>query len=483
MQSTQLRMRQHAGFRARPAVRAVCSQGRRALRVAAFKDGYKVLVVGGGSGGITTAAHYARKMPGQVAVIEPSKYHYYQPLWTLVGGGFKEAHDSRRPTADVMPKGADWLPTHVTEFRPEESLVITSEGQIVKYDYLVVATGMQPKWDRVKGLSAALGDGRVVSNMSYATAPLTYAAASSLERGHALFTMPKGVVKCPGAGHKVCYISEDNFRRRGLREGPEPSVRVTLAMAGDKIFGIPRYAATIQGLVDERNIGVKLGTNLVEVRGGTQEAVFERLGPNGQVLGEEVMHYDMLHVTPPQGPLDVVAKSALATPDGWVDTNSETLQHMRYPNVFGIGDCANVPTSKTAAAAAAQFLVLRDNLDALMAGQAADEVKYDGYTSCPLITKKNACMMMEFGYGGKILETFTPLGLVDQSKEDYLMWLVKKDVLPWAYWNVMTKGFVPWCEFKNMLKRLPASAPAPEQPALQPAPQSPTPEPGFRASR
>lgn len=436
-----------AGF-SRPACRS-----RRIVPCAfAAKDGYKVVIVGGGSAGATVAAHYARKLPvGSVAVIEPSKQHFYQPLWTLVGGGFKNVEESVRPMGDVLPPGVDWLPTAVAGFDPSNDRLSTTDGKKVSYDYLVVATGIQAKWGKVKGLTEALGDGRVVSNMSFKTAPMTHEAVQALHSGHALFTMPKGVVKCPGAGHKVCYIAEDQLRRAGKR----PAVGVTLALAGDKVFGIPRYAATIQELVKERDIAVKLNTNLIEVRGRRQEAVFEILGQMGQVIGEEVARYDMLHVTPPQGPLDVVAQSQLANEEGWVAINQETLQHPRYPNVFGIGDCAAVPTSKTAAAAAAQFLVLRDNLDALLDGRSAQpQAKYDGYSCCPLVTKEGACMMMEFGYGGKIMETFTPLGLVDQSKEDFGMWLVKKEALPWAYWNVMTKGYVPWGEYKNFLARM-----------------------------
>jgi len=250
---------------------------------------------------------------------QPSKQHFYQPLWTLVGGGFKNVEESVRPMGDVLPPGVDWLPTAVAAFDPSNDRLSTTDGKKVSYDYLVVATGIQAKWGKVKGLTEALGDGRVVSNMSFKTAPMTHKAVQALQSGHALFTMPKGVVKCPGAGHKVCYIAEEQFRRAGKR----PAVGVTLALAGDKIFGIPRYAATIQELVKERDIAVKLNTNLIEVRGRRQEAVFEILGLMGQVIGEEVTRYDMLHVTPPQGPLDVVAQSQLANEEGWVAINQE----------------------------------------------------------------------------------------------------------------------------------------------------------------
>jgi sulfide:quinone oxidoreductase len=220
---------------------------------------------------------------------------------------------------EVLPSGVDWLATGVAGFDPASNSLSTADGRTIKYDYLVVATGMQPKWGKVKGLPDALGDGRVVSNMSFKTAPLTFKAVQALRSGHALFTMPKGVVKCPGAGHKVCYISEDHFRRAGRRG----AIDVTLAMAGDKVFGVPRYAATIEKLVAARGINVQLSRNLVEVRGAAQEAVFEVLGPNGQAVGEEVAKYDLLHVTPPQGPLEVVAESQLANEEGWVAVNQE----------------------------------------------------------------------------------------------------------------------------------------------------------------
>ena len=285
--------------------------------------------------------------------------------------------------------------------------------------------------------------------MSFETAPMTFQALQNLKSGRAVFTMPTGNIKCPGAGQKACYLSEDYLRREGRR----PAVDVTFCVPGEKILAIPRYMPTIESLVQDRGINVKLGNHLVEVRGKQQEAVFEKMSER-QPTGEyEVMKYDLLHVTPPQGPVEEVASSSLSNADGYVSVDKETLQHTRYPNVFGIGDCISAPTSRTAAAAAAQFLVLRENLDALMAGRTPNQAKYDGYSSCPLVTREGAVVMMEFGYDGSILETFTPFG-IDQSKEQYPMWLVKTEALPWAYWNLMVKGYVPWVDYRNMLARV-----------------------------
>ncbi|WIA22774.1 hypothetical protein OEZ85_001172 [Tetradesmus obliquus] len=407
---------------------------------AASKDGYKVLVLGGGSGGSAVAAHYCRKLgKDQVAVIDPSEQHYYQPMFTLVGGGLRSLQDATQPEGQVLPQGVAWLRSAAAEIDADSSTVTTADGRRLRYEYLVVATGCQPKWDSVRGLPEALGDGRVVSNYSPKYAPLTFEALKDLKQGHAIFTMPKGTVKCPGAGHKVCWLSEDYLRRHGRR----PAVKVTYVTPSARVLGLQRYLPTIERITQERDIAVVPSTHLVEVCGRQQEAVFDCLDASGTPTGQQrVMHYDLLHVTPPHVPAPAVANSSLADAGGWLAVDKETLQHLRYPNVFGIGDCCSLPTGKTAAAAAAQFLVLRDNLDALMAGslQQDSAAKYDGYTSCPVVTRQGRVMLMEYGYDGVIMEMFSKLG-IDQSQEQYLMWLVKTLVLPAAYWALMTKGY------------------------------------------
>ena len=80
------------------------------------------------------------------------QYHYYQPMWTLVGCGIKTLEDSRRKMADFMPPQADWLQTSVTGFRPNENIVETADGSTVKYDYLIVAVGLQIDYGKVKNV-------------------------------------------------------------------------------------------------------------------------------------------------------------------------------------------------------------------------------------------------------------------------------------------------------------------------------------------
>jgi sulfide:quinone oxidoreductase len=145
--------------------------------------------------------------------------------------------------------------------------------------------------------------------------------------------------------------------------------------------------------------------------------------------------YEMIHVTPPMSAPDFVRQSPLANEAGWVDVDKPTLQHHRYPNVFSLGDASSLPTGRTGAAIRKQAPVLVKNLKAALAGQPLT-ARYDGYTSCPIVTRYGRIILAEFDYDQKPKETFP----FDQSQERWSMWLLKKYALPLIYWYGMLKG-------------------------------------------
>ncbi|XP_038076778.1 sulfide:quinone oxidoreductase, mitochondrial-like [Patiria miniata] len=392
---------------------------------------YKFVVVGGGSGGLAMASSLSRKHgKGQVAVIEPSEEHFYQPMWTLVGGGIKKKEQSRGLTKDVMPKACDWIKEKAVEFDPENNSVKTSGGKVVQYDYLVVAMGLQLNFDKLKGLPEALeNDPMVCCNYSYNTVDKTFKALQNFKSGNAIFTIPNTPVKCAGAPQKIMYLTEEYFRQNNKRD----KATVMYCSPLPSIFSAPKYAAVMMEICKKRGIQVNLRHNLVEIKPQSKEAVFAKLDtePNETIT----LPYEMLHVPPPMGPPDILKASPLAGPAGFLSVNKETGQHTKYPNVFGIGDCTDFPTSKTAAAAAAQSGVLKKTINAVVNGL-TPVAKYDGYTSCPLITGRRSCVLAEFDYNLEPLETFP----FDQSKERRSMYHMKADFMPTMYWHAFVKG-------------------------------------------
>jgi len=390
---------------------------------------HDVLIIGGGSGGLTVGAQLrARPDAPAVTIIEPSAKHYYQPLWTLVGGGIFPREDSERNEADFIPPGATWIQDAIATIDPLAHAVTTVTGRELQYEQLVVAAGLQLDWTAIPGLAESVGKPGtgVVSNYSYDTVESTWEAIRTFRGGTAIFTEPKTAVKCGGAPQKIMYLAEESFRRQGVRE----KSRVLFMNAKASNFTAPAYGATLRRLCDERGIEILLEHELIDIHPGTHDAVF-RLADGSTI----VEHYDMMHVTPPQSAPDFLKHSPLANPDGWVSVDRSTLQHTIFQDVFALGDCSNLPTSKTGAAVRGQAPVLVQNLMALRHHEALAGV-YDGYTACPVVTGYGKLVMAEFDYTKTPKESFP----FDQNQERYSMFAFKAYALPRLYWHGMLRG-------------------------------------------
>jgi sulfide:quinone oxidoreductase len=389
---------------------------------------HQVVIVGGGAAGISVAARLQRRRPDlDIAVIEPSERHYYQPLWTLVGAGVLPKERTLRSEESLVPNGVSWIREPVVQFEPERNRVSTRSGGHVVYDFMVVAPGIQIDWGSVDGLPAALGHDGVCSNWSYDIVDRTWDFIREFQGGTAVFTLPATPAKCPGAAQKIMYLADDHFRRTGARARS----RVIFASAAGGIFGVEKYARTLRRVLQRKGVETLFRHNLLEVRPASREAVFEQLDTGERVT----ISYDLLHVVPPQSAPDVVKRSPLADAGGWVDVDRRSLRHRRWANVFGLGDASNLPTAKTAAAVRHQARIVVDNLVAALSGREPVAV-YDGYTACPVVTGYGRLVMAEFDYDCQPRESFP----FDQSKERYSMYLLKRHGLPLLYWHGMLRG-------------------------------------------
>ncbi|WP_454690799.1 FAD-dependent oxidoreductase [Achromobacter aloeverae] len=396
--------------------------------------GCDVLVVGGGAAGIAVTASLLRRRPGlRIVVAEPAEMHYYQPGWTLVGAGVFSMASTGRPMAAVMPRAVQWLRSAAVHFAPERSEVLLENGQLIHYQCLVVATGLALDWDAIPGLRDALGTQGVTSNYAPGMASYTWNLVQSLRGGTAIFTQPPLPIKCAGAPQKAMYLSASHWSRQG-RLG---DIRIEFHNAGGALFGVKDYVPALMEYIRKYAVQLRLGSRLVAVDAANRTARFEAVGADGQV-SEELRSFDMLHACPPQRPVEVVARSPLAAPDGWLEVDPATLQHRRYINIFAAGDIGNMSNAKTAAAARKQAPVVAANVAAVLGGMPL-VAAYDGYGSCPLTVEKGKIVLAEFGYGGALKPTF-PTWLLDGTRPSRLAWLLKEKLLPAVYWNLMLRG-------------------------------------------
>jgi sulfide:quinone oxidoreductase len=311
--------------------------------------------------------------------------------------------------------------------------VVLEDGTAVRYRVLVAAPGLKLDWDAIPGLSEALGKNGVTSNYRYETAPYTRDTVRELKRGRALFTQPPMPIKCAGAPQKAMYLSCDLWRRKEILN----DIEVEFHNAGTALFGVAAYVPALMAYVERYKIDLRFESRLVAVDGRARVATFQSKRPDGTSERIE-REFDVLHAVPPQVAPDFVAKSPIAGETGYIAVDAATLRHVRYPNVFGLGDACSTSNAKTMAAARKQAPIVAVNVLATLEGH-EPIAHYDGYGSCPLTVERGKIVLAEFGYGGKLLPTF-PTWLLDGTQPTRAAWLLKNRLLPSVYWQGMLKG-------------------------------------------
>ncbi|MFY9160208.1 NAD(P)/FAD-dependent oxidoreductase [Aquirufa ecclesiirivi] len=391
---------------------------------------HQIIIIGGGNAGISVASQLLRQDSSlDIGLIDAADKHYYQPAWTLVGGGVFDIQKTVRDEASVMPNKVSWIKAMVTEIQAEKNKLTLSNGESIYYDYLVVSPGIQLNWSAIKGLQESLGKNGVCSNYSFETAPYTWECVQSLPQGgKAIFTNPPTPVKCGGAPQKAMYLSADYFKKH------HKAANVQFWSGGTRVFGVEKYEKTLKKVIHRYGIQTQFFVQLVEIDGPAKKAKFVGIGEANKDQ-EYWVDYDMIHVTPPQTAPDFIQKSSLANATGWVEVDKHSLQHVRFPNVFSCGDVAGLPVSRTGAAIRKQAPVLVANLLSLLKGEAM-QASYNGYSSCPIVTGYGKLILAEFDYNNVPTETFP----FDQSQERWSMYQLKTKILPWLYWNEILPG-------------------------------------------
>lgn len=388
----------------------------------------QILIIGGGTAGLAVASRLVKSLPGaDIILVDPAHKHYYQPAWVFAGAGIMAKETSVRDLEPLVPDKVHFIQETAEAVLPGDNCVITGNGKRISYDYLVLAPGILADWTGIKGLRESIGRGGVVSVYSFEHLDETWRCIRDFQGGNAIFTLPGSPVKCPSAPQKVMYLAEEYFVRKGVREGSD----LVFYSGKEDICEVKKYIAALNKVIERKKIKVFYRHRLLEIHPSSKEATFECLDTGRS----ETVPYSMLHVTPPFRLPAFVKDSGLAKPNGFIDVDHYTLQHRVYSNVFALGDAADLPTSKTGAAARKQAQVVAENLLRLVKDRSV-RTRYNGYTSCPIITGYGKVVLMEFDYQKNPCETF-PL---NQARERYSMYFLDKNVLPHLYWNYFLSG-------------------------------------------
>jgi len=413
---------------------------------------FNIVVIGAGTGGIMAAAQIKNQRKDlSIAIVDPADTHYYQAAWTLVGAGTYDYEKTGRPMSSVIPSGCEWVKDFVTTIDADNNKVATKSSGELSYDYLVAAPGIQIDKDGIPGLKEGLEKGIVCSN--YTDPKKVWENIQNFKGGNAIFTQPTTPIKCGGAPQKIMYLADDYWEKTGVKS----KTKVVFPTPGSVIFGVPEFAKTLNQVIHRKGIHFKPFYAITKIDVEKKEVHFTNAKPGendctineGEGLGERldgnstfVLPFDFLHMAPPQSAPDFIKNSPLSngSAGGWIDVDINTLQHKKYPNVFALGDSAALPTAKTGAAIRKQAPVVAANVLAHMERSGLSDKKYEGYSSCPLVTGYGKMVLAEFKYDNVRDSDPFLSKFVDTTKENYSMWILKKFGLPFMYWNFMMKG-------------------------------------------
>ena len=395
---------------------------------------HEVVIIGGGAAGVAVASSLlSRNSKLDVAIIDPADTHYYQPGWTMVGGGVFKPATTVKTMASVIPSKAKWIQAAVAGFEPDTKQVILEGCRPISYDALIVCPGLKLNWHGIEGLVETLGQNGVTSNYRYDLAQYTWELVKKFKKGRAVFTQPPMPIKCAGAPQKAMYLSADHW----LRSGHLADVDIEFYNSGPVLFGVKEYVPALMEYVKRYRAKLNFNHRLTKIDGPAKKAWFTVSDADGNTSTLETT-FDMIHVVPPQQAPDFIRASSLVDAAGWVDVSQDTLQHKRYPSIYALGDVTNCPNAKTAAAARKQAPVVATNvLFDLNKGQ--HRAAYDGYGSCPLTVQRGKIVLAEFGFGGRLMPSF-PKWFINSQQPSRLAWILKERILPPIYWWAMLKG-------------------------------------------
>ncbi len=395
---------------------------------------HEVVIIGGGAAGVAVASSLlSRNSKLDVAIIDPADTHYYQPGWTMVGGGVFKPATTVKTMASVIPSKAKWIQAAVAGFEPDNKQVILEGCRPISYDALIVCPGLKLNWHGIEGLVDTLGQNGVTSNYRYDLAQYTWELVKKFKKGRAVFTQPPMPIKCAGAPQKAMYLSADHW----LRSGHLADVDIEFYNSGPVLFGVKEYVPALMEYVKRYRAKLNFNHRLTKIDGPAKKAWFTATDADGNTSTLETT-FDMIHVVPPQQAPDFIRASSLVDAAGWVDVSQDTLQHKRYPSIYALGDVTNCPNAKTAAAARKQAPVVATNvLFDLNKGQ--HRAAYDGYGSCPLTVQRGKIVLAEFGFGGRLMPSF-PKWFINSQQPSRLAWILKERILPPIYWWAMLKG-------------------------------------------
>lgn len=391
----------------------------------------KILILGGGTGG-TIMANRLRKALDRdewdITLVDQYKTHYYQPGFLFIPFGIYNKYDVIKPKADFYPAGVKVIYEKVDKIEPEKNQAVLEGGQVLKYDYMILATGTQTKPEETPGLTGPLWYKEIFDFYTIEGAVALSQRLKTWEGGHLVMNIAEMPYKCPVAPLEFVFLADAYFHEIGMRE----KVKISYVTPLPGAFTKPKATKMLSGLLEEKNINV------------IPEFYLESVDNDKKVIrsydGQEIP-FDLLTIVPVNMGNEVIERSGMGDDLNFVPTDKYTLRSEHYENIFVLGDASNIPTSKAGSVVHFASEVLFDNLMSVIEGRPMT-AKFDGHANCYIETGFGKGSIIDFNYeteplpGSFPLPGVGPFGLLQNTKLNHY----GKVLFRWIYWHILLKG-------------------------------------------
>lgn len=395
----------------------------------------KLVILGAGTAGIMLANKLSKKPGLDIVVVDASPLHYYQPAFLFYPFGKYSPEQISKPTASLLKKRVKLVAKNAAKILSDENSIILTDGSRLDYDVLVIATGTRVDPSETEGL---MGEGWRKNVFDYYSLDGTKALRDALvnfKGGKLVVQIQEMPIKCPVAPLEFSFLSDDFFKKRGLRD----KIEITYVTPLSGAFTKPVASAKLGHLLKEKNINLVTDFYVEKV-----DEVEKKL----YCYDERTVDYDLLVTIPLNVGADVVKESGLANDVGFVEVDPGTLQSRKKPNVFAVGDATDVATSKAGSVAHFEVDSLQKNVMSYLADMPLAE-KFDGHSNCFVEMGDGKALLLDFNYDTEPLEgkfpfpIIGPMKLLNPSRINH----IGKLVFRYIYWYMLLPGrkipFIP----------------------------------------
>lgn len=390
-----------------------------------------LVILGAGTSGTMMANHLVKELDSKewkITIVDQYTSHYYQPGFLFIPFGTYKPEDVKKTIDEFIPKKAELVRSAINKIDKESDTVLLKNGQNLKYDILIIATGCKTAPEEVEGMK---GDFWYKTIFDFYTYEGSCALGKKLETwsgGKMVVHITEMPIKCPVAPLEFAFLADDFFSKKGMRD----KVEITYVTPLSGAFTKAKTTAELNHLLEENNIKIV-----------PDFAVEHIEGENGKMYdyGGEEVDFDLLVTVPTNMGDECILRSGFGNDLNYVPTDKHTLQSKVKENIFVIGDATDVPASKAGSVAHFEAEILTENILNYIEGKPL-KPNFDGHANCFIETGKGKALLIDFNYKvepvkGKFpFGGIGPLNLLTESKFNHL----GKMAFKWVYWNMLLPG-------------------------------------------